>query len=122
MVLTMRANNRLAGFIGDLRAQVGAAQLGARRLGEVIGAYGADTVRGAVDWTIDDAHRRFAAEIERWPDGCYESDVYVDADPAGNEDIHVHVAVTVDGDRLIVDFDGSDRRPEIDRWRTSASS
>src|ERR1700735_1041542 len=37
VVLTMRANNRLAGFIGDLRAQVGAAQLGARRLGEIVG-------------------------------------------------------------------------------------
>src|SRR6202140_3050458 len=30
VVLTMRANNRLAGWVGDLRAQVGAAQLGAR--------------------------------------------------------------------------------------------
>ena len=29
VVLTMRANNRLAGFVGDLRAQVGAAQLAA---------------------------------------------------------------------------------------------
>jgi N-methylhydantoinase B len=118
VVLTMRANNRLAGFIGDLRAQVGAAQLGARRLGEVIALYGVDTVRAAVDWTIDDAHRRFSAEIARWPDGRYEADVFVDADPAGNEDIHVHVAVTVDGDRLIVDFDGSDRRPEIQAWST----
>jgi N-methylhydantoinase B len=118
VVLTMRANNRLAGFVGDLRAQVGAAQLGARRLGEVIATYGADTVHAAVDWTIDDAHRRFAAEIERWPDGRYEADVFVDADPAGNKDIHVHVAVTVDGDRLVVDFDGSDRRPEIQAWST----
>ena len=37
VVLTMRANNRLPGFIGDLRSQVGAAQLGARRLSDVIG-------------------------------------------------------------------------------------
>src|ERR1700682_615793 len=56
VVLTMRANNRLAGFVGDLRAQVGAAQLGVRRLGDVLAAYGTDTVKGAVDWTIDDAH------------------------------------------------------------------
>ena len=34
VVLTMRANNRLPGFIGDLRSQVGAAQLGARRLAD----------------------------------------------------------------------------------------
>ena len=42
VVLTMRANNRLPGFIGDLRSQVGAAQLGARRLGEIIEQYGVD--------------------------------------------------------------------------------
>jgi N-methylhydantoinase B len=118
VVLTMRANNRLKGFVGDLRSQVGAAQLGARRLGEVIDTYGAATVDAAVDWTVDDAHRRFAGEIEAWPDGRYEADVYVDADPAGHEDIHVHVAVTVDGDRLIVDFAGSDERPEIQAWST----
>ena len=34
VVLTMRANNRMPGFIGDLRSQVGAAQLGTRRLGD----------------------------------------------------------------------------------------
>ena len=118
VVLTMRANNRLPGFIGDLRAQVGAAQLGARRLGEVISHYGPDAVRAAVDRTIDDTHRRFQEEIAHWPDGTYEADAYVDSDPAGNEDIHVHVAITVDGHDLKVDFTGSDDRPEINAWST----
>src|ERR1019366_7037567 len=94
VVLTMRANNRLAGFIGDLRSQVGAAQLGARRLGEIVERYGADAVKAAVDYTIEDAHRRFSGAIAGWPDGTYEADVYVDSDPQGNQDIHVHVAVT----------------------------
>jgi len=118
VVLTMRANNRLPGFIGDLRSQVGAAQLGAARLGDVIETYGPSTIKAAVDWTIDDTRRRFKEEIARWPDGTYESDAYVDADPAGNRDIHVHVAVTVDGDDLIVDFAGSDDRPYINAWST----
>jgi N-methylhydantoinase B len=118
VLATMRANNRLAGFIGDLRAQVGAAQLGANRLGDIIRQYGPDTVKAAVDWTIDDAHRRFAEEIAEWPDGTYEADVWVDSDPSGNKDIHVHVAITVEGDGLIVDFEGSDTRPEIQAWST----
>ena len=118
VVLTMRANNRLPGFIGDLRSQVGAAQLGATRLKALIDDYGADVVRSAVDWSIADARRRFSQEIAQWPDGTYEADVYVDADPVGNRDIHVHVAVTVDGDRLIIDFDGSDARPDIQAWST----
>lgn len=118
VVLTMRANNRLAGFIGDLRAQVGAAQLGARRLGEIVDRYGVEAVKSAVDYTIDDAHRRFSSEISGWPNGTYEADVYVDSDPQGNQDIHVHVAVTVDDDRLIIDFAGSDERPHIAAWST----
>ena len=118
VVLMMRANNRLAGFIGDLRSQVGAAQLGAERLKSLIDDYGADVVRSAVDWSIADARRRFSEEIAAWPDGTYEADVYFDADPAGNRDIHVHVAVTVAGDRLIIDFAGSDSRPEIQAWST----
>jgi N-methylhydantoinase B len=118
VVLTMRANNRLPGFIGDLRSQVGAAQLGARRLQEVIEEHGSATVAAAVEWSIEDAARRFRAEISGWPDGTYEADVYVDSDPAGNEDIHVHVAVTVDGDHLVIDFAGSDDRPHISAWST----
>ncbi len=118
VILTLRANNRLPGFIGDLRSQVGAAQLGARRLTELIAQYGASTVSSAVDWSISDATRRFAAEIAGWPDGTYEADVYVDSDPAGNTDIHVHVAVTVAGDRLVIDFDGSDTRPDTKAWST----
>jgi N-methylhydantoinase B len=118
VVLMMRANNRLPGFIGDLRSQVGAAQLGAQRLQEVIAEYGVRMVREAVEWSIDDAAKRFSDEIAGWQDGTYEADVYVDSDPVGNKDIHVHVAVTVTGNRLIIDFEGSDTRQDISAWST----
>lgn len=118
VVLTMRANNRIAGFVGDLRAQVGAAQLGVERLHAVAERYGTEAVRATVDATIAEASARFGDEIRGWPDGTYEADVYVDSDPLGNPDIHVHVAITVAGDRLVVDFAGSDDRPEINAWST----
>ncbi len=106
----IRTNNRVPTFIGDLRAQIGAAQLGVRRLREVIEEHGVDAVRGAVDHTIEHAGRRFREEIAAWPDGVYEADTYADHDPVGNADIHVHVKVTIDGDRITVDFNGSDTR------------
>jgi N-methylhydantoinase B len=118
VVHLMRTNNRLPGFVGDLRSQVGAAQLGVERLDEIIERYGADTVLAAVDANIADTARRFREEIASWPDGTYEADAYVDNDPVGNEDLLVHVAVTVDGDHLTVDFTGSDARPEIQGWST----
>ena len=43
----MKVNNRTPTFIGDLRAQVGAAQLGVRRLKEIIARYGVAAVRAA---------------------------------------------------------------------------
>ncbi len=114
----LQTNNRTPGFEGDIRAQVGAAQLGARRLGEVVARYGAQTVGQAMDFSIDYAARRFREEVATWPDGVYEADSYVDHDPLGNEDIHIHVKVTVDGEALSIDFSGSDSRPEIQAWST----
>jgi N-methylhydantoinase B len=118
VVLTLRANNRLAGFIGDLQSQVGAAQLGAARLNALVARYGAETIEQVLEDGIADARRRFSAEIAQWPDGTYQADAWVDCDPQGNKDIHVHVAVTVKGDRLIIDFEGSDTRQDIAAWST----
>src|SRR5579862_6840394 len=118
VVLTMRTNNRIAGFVGDLRAQVGAAQLGVERLSAIIDRYGPEAVKAACEFVMEDARRRFTKEIAAWPDGVYESDAYVDADPVGNRDLHVHCKITVDGEHLRVDFEGSDTRQEIAGWST----
>jgi N-methylhydantoinase B len=114
----MKVNNRTPTFIGDLRAQIGAAQLGVRRLKEVIARHGVAAVRAAAQYMIDYAARRFREEVARWPDGVYESDAYVDHDPKGNKDIHIHCAVTVKGSDLTVDFTGSDRRENLQAYST----
>src|SRR2546423_13681390 len=62
--------------------------------------------------------RRFREEVNTWPDGVYEGDAYVDHDPLGHPDIHIHVKITVDGDRLKIDYTGSDTRQEIQAWST----
>jgi len=114
----MAVNNRTPTFLGDLRAQVGAAQLGVARLKEVLARFGPPTVEAAVRGIIAYAKRRFREEVAKWPDGVYESDVYVDHDPHGKKDIHVHCRVTVKGSDLGVDFTGSDDRPDIQAYST----
>src|SRR5512134_764236 len=114
----MKVNNRTPTFVGDLRAQIGAAQLGVRRLKEVIERHGVPAVRAAVEHTIDYAARRFREEVAAWADGVYESDAYVDHDPKGNKDIHIHCKVTVAGDQLTVDFTGSDDRDNLAAYST----
>ncbi len=118
VLYALHANNRLEGFAGDLRAQIGAAQAAAERLTELVNRYGVYVVEGCVDQMIEYASRRFAEEVSRWPDGSYEADAYVDHDPLGNPDIRLHVKVTVDHSRLIVDYTGSDERQELQAWST----
>jgi N-methylhydantoinase B len=114
----LQANNRLPDYIGDIRAQIGAAQLGAQRLADLVERYGVRTVEESVDFMIDYAAKRFHEEIAQWSDGVYEADAFVDHDPLGNPDIKLHVRVTVDGDRLVIDYTGSDTRDEIQAWST----
>ncbi|HEX4820137.1 MAG TPA: hydantoinase B/oxoprolinase family protein, partial [Acidimicrobiales bacterium] len=118
VLYALQANNRIPDYIGDLRAQIGAAQLAAIRLGEIIDRYGVSTVEESVDYMIDYAARRFHEEVAAWPDGVYEGDAYVDHDPLGNLDVHLHVKITVAGDRLVIDYTGSDTRPELQAWST----
>jgi N-methylhydantoinase B len=118
VLYTLQVNNRLPDFLGDIRAQIGAAQLGARRLAEIIDRHGVATVEESVDYMIDYAARRFREEVASWPDGTYTADCWVDHDPRGVPDVHLHVAVTVDGSRLVVDYTGSDTRQELQTWST----
>jgi N-methylhydantoinase B len=118
VLYALQANNRIPDYIGDLRAQIGAAQLGSARLGNVIDRFGLGAVESSVDVMIDYAAKRFREEVSSWPDGVYEADAYVDHDPLGNPDIHLHVKLTVDGDELTIDYTGSDTRQEIQAWST----
>jgi N-methylhydantoinase B len=116
-------NNRLPGFSGDIWAMIGAAQLGARRLSEMLRRHGPETIKAAVNANIALAERRMREAVASWPDGAYEADVYVDHDPAGHTDIRVHVTCRVEGDRLTLDFTGSDDRPELQTvWNTFGNS
>ncbi len=118
VLYALQTNNRIPDYIGDIRAQIGSAQLGARRLQEIIDRHGVDLVESGVDSMIDYAAKRFREEVEQWPDGVYEGDAYVDHDPLGNPDVHLHVTITVEGCDLTIDFTGSDTRPELQAWST----
>jgi N-methylhydantoinase B len=118
VLYALQINNRIPSYIGDLRAQIGAAQLAAQRLGDLMERYSAGTVEESVDYMIDYAARRFREEVTAWPDGVYEADAYVDHDPLGNPDVHLHVKITVDGENITIDYSGSDTRPELQAWST----
>ncbi|MBW2242005.1 MAG: hydantoinase B/oxoprolinase family protein [Deltaproteobacteria bacterium] len=113
MLELLTRNNRMPSFGGDLAAMISAVELGVARIHEFAEQYGAETIRAALNWNIAEAERRFRAEVERWPDGSYDADVWIDHDTAGHRDVRVHVSCQVDGDQLTVDMTGSDDRPEL---------
>ena len=116
-------NNRLASFEGDIAAMVSASQRGASELGALIEKFGSGTVKAAINFEIDETERRFREQVATWPDGSYEADVWIDQDPAGNQDVHVHVNCIVEGDQLTIDMRGSDERPELSNvWNTFSNS
>src|SRR4051794_35699154 len=88
----------------DLRAQLAANRTGARRLVELAGRLGADALREATAAVLDYAERRTRACLAALPDGPREAR---DVLEAIDGDLELRLTATVDGDRLILDFDGS---------------
>ena len=88
----------------DLRAQLAANRIGARRLAELAERLGPEALREATAAVLDYAERRTRACIAALPDGPREArDVLEGVDG----DIELRLVATVAGDRLVLDFAGS---------------
>ncbi|WP_433632655.1 hydantoinase B/oxoprolinase family protein [Halomicrococcus sp. NG-SE-24] len=97
---------------GDLRAQEAANQTGRQRFQDLAEKYGAEYLGTALEEIKDYSERRMRAEIDSLPDGTYRFEDVIDDDGRGNEDLPVVAAVTVDGDSIVVDFDGTAAQTE----------
>jgi N-methylhydantoinase B len=88
----------------DLRAQLAANRSGSERLGALADRYGLDVVLTAMEETLDYAERRTRARIAQIDDGTREAR---DVLEAVDGDLELHLAATVTGDELELDFSGS---------------
>lgn len=95
-------------FLGDLRAMIGSARVGERRLHQLLAEYGLKTLEHAVDSILDAAEAEARACIRTWKDGVFEGESVLDDDGHGIEDIAVRATVTKKGDSLVVDLRRSD--------------
>ena len=95
--------------IGDLRGQVGATRLGAERMKALCDEYGVDTVGAAMDTLIERTGARLRAVFAGWPDGAFEGEGLLDHDgETRDRPVRIHVTATKQGDRLTLDFSGTD--------------
>ncbi|HYB40487.1 MAG TPA: hydantoinase B/oxoprolinase family protein [Candidatus Methylomirabilis sp.] len=91
-------------FQGDLRAMIGSARVGERRLLRLVDEYGSELVNAAVGEVLDGAERQARQCIRSWKDGVYRGESVLDDDGHGIEDIHIRATVTKRGDGLVVDL------------------
>jgi N-methylhydantoinase B len=103
-------NSRVAHVVlGDLRAQVGATRVGVGRLAALCDEYGRDTVVEVMRSVMSLAARRVADELRAWPDGSAEAEGFLDHDGAQKDrPVRIRVRATKTGDRLVLDFSGTD--------------
>lgn len=123
VIKLLERNNRFFSFRGDLAAMISGVQHSVRLLQGLVGKWGSDVVRAAINHSIDHTERRVREEVAKWPDGTYEAEVLIDHDTMGTRDVRVQVACTIAGEQLTVDLTGTDDRPElVGVWNTFANS
>lgn len=102
----IRANVRTPeATIGDIYAQVAANIVGARSLTAVVEEFELDSIDEIADDITFRSEQALRRRIEELPDGRYESSMTCDG--FRDEGLLLKVSVTVDGDRLTIDYAGS---------------
>jgi len=93
--------------MGDLNGQLGALDLGQKRLDELLDDYGVATVKTALDALGDRADALMRGELATLPDGRWEAVDYLDNDGITDKALPIKVALEIQGDQMSLDFDGT---------------
>jgi len=91
---------------GDLRAQLAATALGARRVEALAERFGLDGLRERFGALLDHGERVMRAVITEIPDGQYEFEDRLEIGDAGADGL-IHLMLTVAGDEVHFDFTGT---------------
>ena len=92
---------------GDLNGQLNALDLGERRLHLLLDEYGDDTIAAAFAALSARAEALMRANIKALPDGTYSYEDFLDNDGVTDRPLRIALALTIAGDRMVLDFSGS---------------
>jgi N-methylhydantoinase B len=97
-----------ASIIGDIHAQAQATLVCEREILRLVDKYGHHTVTTGLSEVQNYVERAMRQRIAALPDGEWETQDFIDRDPAGEEGlIPIKVKVTIKGDKVVYDFTGS---------------
>ena len=104
----MLANVRTPRYnYGDLRAMIGAVDLGVTRATELVRKYGKSVFQQSCRDLMDYSERRMRAEISAFADGKYSFEDVIENDGIEDKPYTLHVDVYVQGDEVVADFSAS---------------
>lgn len=92
---------------GDFAAQISANRSGVRRLRELITTVGEETFVAALGELNDYGERLARSALESIPDGTFRFTDVMDDDGIGNEDLIIHVTLTINQGTVSADFTGT---------------
>jgi N-methylhydantoinase B len=92
---------------GDLNGQLNALDLGERRLNALLNEYGEETIAAALAALTARAETLMRANIAALPDGTYRCDDFLDNDGVTDAPLPIALDLTIDGDRMRLDFSRS---------------
>src|SRR6267154_76478 len=93
--------------LGDMKSQMAACRLGARRVDELFDKYGRATILAAVGRIFDETERKCRNVVAQLPDGTYEAEAAMDDDGVlKGEPVPIRVKVTIDRGNTTIDLSG----------------
>ena len=105
LVELIRKNVRVSDqVVGDIMANVAATEVGCRHLLEFMDEYGLTELDTLSNLIIGQSEKAMRKSIEAIPDGIYQNQIKVEA---FDEPVRLACTVKVNGDRLVIDFDGT---------------
>ncbi len=102
--------------LGDMKSQMAACRLAARRMDELFGKYGRDTVLAAIAAIFDETEAKCRNVVSQLADGVYEAAAALDEDGVTRgEPVPIRAKVTIDKGAMTIDLSGcsQERRAAI---------
>lgn len=105
LIQMVRANVRTPDqTVGDMYSLAACNEAGDRRLQSMMDEFDIDTLDGLSDFVIENSRKATLEAIAAVPNGIFHQDMQVDGYDAP---VHMQVALSVDGDKLKADFEGT---------------
>lgn len=93
--------------LGDLNAQITSIRTGERRLAQILDRIGPDVYRSACANIFEQARLLDREAIAALADGSYYREGYLDDDGVSTDPVKVALRLTIEGERMIIDLEGS---------------